>query len=255
MKVLLVGATGNVGIRLVASLLTHNHTVVAFVRSASKLESMLSTDVYKRLTVVGGNATDTQSIKRAILDNNCNAVINSAGVAAVAPWGKSELPAIFRTVLDAVQQAGSEKGTPLRVWFMGGTGVLCFPGTQTMLSNYIPIFLEHRANFKLLEALPANSVNWSMLCPSNMVPESADIVVPTNSTSPRLIAKATTPPNWKDSWLLQYIPFFGRVIVAGMNASRLQTTLEQNADLIAEDLEMEDSQWVGKRVGVIDPSK
>jgi putative NADH-flavin reductase len=135
MKVLLVGATGNVGIRLVASLLTHNHTVVAFVRSANKIQSMLPTDVYRRLSVVEGNAADTSAIKNAILDHKCDAVINSAGVAALPPWGTSELPAIFRAVLDAVQQAGSERGKPLRVWFLGGTGVLHYPGTETMLSN------------------------------------------------------------------------------------------------------------------------
>jgi hypothetical protein len=54
---------------------------------------------------------------------------------------------------------------------------------------------------------------------------------------------------------MSYIPVLGRVIVTGMNAPRLQTTLEQNADFIAEDLEREESQWVGKAVGIIDPSK
>ena len=135
MKVLLVGATGNLGLRLVAALLTHGHTVVAYVRSSNKLESLLPTSVYRQVTVVQGDATDSAAIKRAILDANCDAVVNTAGLAAMAPWRKSDLPAIFRSVLNAVRQAGSEGDRPLRAWFLAGLGVLHFPGSETMLSS------------------------------------------------------------------------------------------------------------------------
>ena len=135
MKVLVVGATGNLGIRLVPALLTHSHSVVAFVRSPNKLESLLPASVYGQIAVVQGNATDRFSIKRAILDANCDAVVNTAGLAAMPPWGKSELPAIFRAVLDAVREAGVERKKPLRAWFLAGLGVLYYPGSETMLSN------------------------------------------------------------------------------------------------------------------------
>jgi nucleoside-diphosphate-sugar epimerase len=135
MKVLIIGATGNLGIRLVAALLTHNHTVVAYVRSSKKLESLLPTSLYRQITVVQGDATDPLSIKRAILDTSCDAVVNTAGVAALAPWGKSELPAIFKAVLEAVQGAGLERSKPLRTWFLAGFGVLQFPGSNSMLSD------------------------------------------------------------------------------------------------------------------------
>ena len=88
MKVLVIGATGNLGIRLVAALLTHGHSVVAFVRSSNKLESLLPTSVYRQIAVVQGDATDPVSIKRAILDASCDAVANTAGLAALPPWGK-----------------------------------------------------------------------------------------------------------------------------------------------------------------------
>lgn len=135
MKILLVGATGNLGLRLVAALLTHGHTVVAYVRSSNKLESLLPTPIYRQLTVVQGDATDSAAIKRTILDANCDAVVDTAGLAAMAPWGKSDLPAIFRSVLNAVRQAGSERDRPLRAWFLAGLGVLHFPGSETMLSS------------------------------------------------------------------------------------------------------------------------
>ena len=118
----------------------------------------------------------------------------------------------------------------------------------------IPIYLEHRKNFRLLESLPPNTVDWSMLCPSTMTPESSEIKAPTTLLHGRLVANATTLPLWKDSWL-KHIPLIGRMLVVAMNASRYETTLEQNADLIASDLETYESQWSGMRVGVIDASK
>lgn len=135
MKVLLVGATGNLGIRLVPALLTHGHSVVAFVRSLNKLESLLPTSIYRQIEVIQGDATDSVSIKSAILDASCDAVVNTAGVAALPPWGKGELPAIFSAVLDGVREAGLDRKRPLRTWFLGGMGVSYFPGTEKMLSN------------------------------------------------------------------------------------------------------------------------
>jgi nucleoside-diphosphate-sugar epimerase len=135
MRVLLLGATGNLGSRLVPALLTHGHTVIAYVRSASKLETLLPATVYEQVTIVQGDAMNSQSIQKAILDNKCDAVVSTAGVAALAPWAKSDLPEIFRAVLDAARDAGRERKQPLRVWFLGGQGVLYYPGTQSMLSN------------------------------------------------------------------------------------------------------------------------
>ena len=135
MKVLLVGATGNLGSRLVAALLSHRHSVVAYVRSSSKLESLLPASAYAQISVVQGDATDSVSIKKAILDANCDAVVNTAGLAALAPWGKSELPAIVHAVVDGVREAGLERKKPLRAWFLAGLGILHYPGSDKMFSN------------------------------------------------------------------------------------------------------------------------
>lgn len=146
MKVLLVGATGNVGCRLVAALLTHGQNVTAYVRSKSKLESLLPAATYQQLSVIEGDAKDSNAIKKAILDSNADAVVNSAGVAAMAPWGKSDLPEIFRAVLIAVKEASQERRSPLRVWFMAGLSILEYPGTSTMLSN---LYVLHNMNTTL----------------------------------------------------------------------------------------------------------
>lgn len=135
MRVLLLGATGNLGSRLVPALLTHGHTVVAYVRSPSKLEALLPATVYEQVTIAQGDATDSTSIKKTIVDSNCDAVVSTAGVAALAPWATSDLPAIFRSVLEAVREVGVERRRAVRTWFVGGQGVLYYPGTQSMLSD------------------------------------------------------------------------------------------------------------------------
>lgn len=87
-----------------------------------------------------------------------------------------------------------------------------------------------------------------------MVPKSTDLSVPTNTPQGKLVAKAATPPLWKDSWV-RFVPLIGRLLSIAMNASRYETTLEENAELIANDLESHESQWSKMSVGVIDGSK
>ena len=93
-----------------------------------------------------------------------------------------------------------------------------------------------------------------MLCPANMTSESSDFSVPTKLLHGKLIANAATPPLWQDSWI-RHIPLIGRTVVCAMNAGRYQTTLEQNADFIASDLESYESRWSGTTVGIIDGLK
>lgn len=87
-----------------------------------------------------------------------------------------------------------------------------------------------------------------------MTPESSDIDVPTKTLHGRLIANAESPPLWQDSWI-KYIPLIGTTLLCAMNAGRYETTLEQNAEFIASDLESYESRWSGMTVGVIDGSK
>jgi hypothetical protein len=87
-----------------------------------------------------------------------------------------------------------------------------------------------------------------------MIPENLQVSVPARSSHKKLVASATSPPLWQDSWV-RHIPLLGRLILTGMNAPRYDTTLEQNADFIASDLLDRESRWIGVSVGVIDAKK
>ncbi|KAI7356112.1 hypothetical protein KC336_g22231, partial [Hortaea werneckii] len=98
MKVLLLGASGNLGSRLVPALLTHDLSVTCFVRSAGKLRGLLPPTVHDQITVFEGDAKQSAAVKKATLESECDAVVSAAGVAAAAPWGKTDLPEIFKAV-------------------------------------------------------------------------------------------------------------------------------------------------------------
>ena len=134
MRVLLLGATGNLGLRLIPPLLAHNHILIVYVRSPSKLQSLIPASLYSQITVVSGDATDSTSVKTAILDHDCDAIMDTAGN-QVLPWREHLLPKIAKAVSDAAVAVGKERGKPLRAWFVAGLGLLEYPGTGYLLQD------------------------------------------------------------------------------------------------------------------------
>jgi hypothetical protein len=87
------------------------------------------------LTVECGDAKEASAIKKAVIAHECDAIINAAGVAAVLPWGKSDLPIIVDAVTRAALEVGQERGRPVRLWVLAGMGLLDVPGKKRMLMD------------------------------------------------------------------------------------------------------------------------
>ena len=85
--------------------------------------------------MVQGDATSQEKIERAIMENHCTAVVNTAGYASLSPFGHSELPAILRATANAAKAVGEKTGGPLRAWFLGGLGVMDLPSTPYLLMD------------------------------------------------------------------------------------------------------------------------
>lgn len=83
MKILVTGAGGFIGLRLLQRLLSEGHDVVALVRSV-RGELKLPRE---RLTVVKGDMTDTGSLDRAVA--GCDVVVHLANATAVTDWAKA----------------------------------------------------------------------------------------------------------------------------------------------------------------------
>jgi uncharacterized protein YbjT (DUF2867 family) len=135
MRVLLLGATGNLGSRCVPALLAHNHILTIYVRNTHKLRSMHSPALLERVNaIVEGDATDYVALAQAIREHGIEAIIDVAGN-QVLPWKEYLLPKIATAVSKAAVTVGKERGVPLRVWVTSGIGIMRYPGTSYLLQD------------------------------------------------------------------------------------------------------------------------
>ncbi|KAK5688430.1 hypothetical protein LTS10_000408 [Elasticomyces elasticus] len=234
MRVLLLGATGNVGSRLLPSLVAHGHEVIVFVRNTSKLPTEATSCA---AAVESGSATDSDRIKEAILSNHCDAIINAAGVAPMLGQ-KGELPAIFKAVSKAAVEARKERGGP------------------PLRSHSVPIFTIHRQNLTYIRSVPSSELAWSLFCANQMDPRSTSV-----NYSPKpgveadnLVAGVESPPAWSKT--MQWVPLIGTYLNVLMQMQHYFTPLEDCVDFVASDLAAGlNSEYVGHRVGVKSKSK
>ncbi|KUJ23800.1 uncharacterized protein LY89DRAFT_633492 [Mollisia scopiformis] len=254
MKVLLLGVTGNVGSRLLPALLAHNHQVIAYVRSPTKI----SPEAKSKITsVVVGSASDSEAIKAAILSNNCDAVVNAAGLPATTSFSsQGEFPAIFTAVVKAIVDAGRERGTgPIRCWLMSGFGILDSPKKPHILLDYMPLFPAHRGNYQLIKSYAADDLAWSLFAASQMNPkyDTAQFPPAADTSADNLVARANAPPAWTQKF--RWVPLIGNYLNVMVQGQSYFAVLENCVDFIAADLEKgHKSEWIGKRVGVKEKS-
>jgi nucleoside-diphosphate-sugar epimerase len=128
-RVFLVGASGNLGSRLIPALIAHGHTVVAYVRSSSKLTSLLPPSLLNKIEVVSGDAEDEEAMKAALVKFDCDAVICCAGFISMPFQKRTRLGEISSAVARAAVDVGNERGKPLRGWWLGGMIVMEIAGT------------------------------------------------------------------------------------------------------------------------------
>lgn len=102
MKAFVAGATGATGSRIVAQLVNRGVPVVAFVRDAAVARTQLPTEV----TLVEGNVTDKDSIRRAIL--GCTVLLSATGARpSFDPTGPYQVDYEgTKNLVDVAQEAG-----------------------------------------------------------------------------------------------------------------------------------------------------
>ncbi|KAL8790395.1 MAG: hypothetical protein Q9195_006351 [Heterodermia aff. obscurata] len=251
MKVLVLGATGNIGSRLLPALQAHGHQVVALVRSESKLKDLVPSSVTSRTAVIFGNADDSNTVREALVHNRCEALVNSAGLAAVFPWEAPRMQGIIQAVATAAVEASKEMGKPIRAWFLGGMTALEYPGFGGVR---LPMFAEHVQTFAFLQSKPSENLQWSMLCPATMVPANQNVEALTTPRGNPLLAAKDVPSNFRDFYI-SWVPFLGPLVTIMGNAPKYNTKLEDCADFIAADLKSGGETFVGHRVGIFDTGK
>jgi hypothetical protein len=250
MKVLLIGATGNVGSRALPALLKNGHTVVAYVRSTTKLAPENRAAF---ANVVIGSVTDKSALKSAILTNDCDAVFHAAGVAQMFGRSKTgEYNKMFATVVAAIVEAREERrGPAIRAWLMSGFPMLDSAIPGRLIGDYMPMFPDHRENLALIQKPDGKNIAWSLFCANQMSAKHKDVRIPApdDCSAENVIASADSPPEWRDT--LKWMPLVGPYLNVFGLAGGYATSLEDPLDFIATDFAKGlRSEFVGKRVGL-----
>jgi hypothetical protein len=121
------------------------------------------------------------------------------------------------------------------------------------MRSSIPVGREHIQTLKMLQSKPVDLIKWSILCPSGMKPAVAtpDLKILDGPRKRDFVVKADVPSVWNGSWW-RNVPVLGRYVEVMKSLMGNMTTLEENADFLAEDLEGGDQKWEFRRVGVVD---
>jgi uncharacterized protein len=153
MKVVLFGATGKSGTRLLSELVSRGHQVTAVARDTSKLSATAGVKV----------SQDDLSDARHTAD-----VIRGADavISAYAPPADhtDDLIGVTQRQVEAVRQAGVD-----RLLVVGGAGGLeVAPGVSLIASGYLPAPYLPIANshVKALDVLRKSDVNWTYVAPA-----------------------------------------------------------------------------------------
>ena len=152
MKVLVVGATGRAGRRLVAEALSRGHEVTALVRREGSAP--------EGTTEVVGDATDSGAIETG--STGADAVLIALG--GNPAQGFDILSVGARAVIDAMHATGARRAV-----MVSQSSILDAPGGgyrgKNLPEEYKPIFLQHLEAYELFRD---SDVDWSLFCPPNL---------------------------------------------------------------------------------------
>lgn len=233
MKIIVFGATGNTGRKVLERGVNRGHEMTAFVRNPEKLYEQQGMEIAAQVKVIAKDIMDPESVYEGLLQQD--AAIIAAGNAA---QGEE----FVRIVDNIVSQCEKNTRFSGRIWLMGGAGLLDIPYTDLMGNNlpgFPPMFQTHNRN---LERLRQTKLDWSVMCPGTMV-ETADLPSSVRMHVSTNILPVPVPENIKD---------YSEAEIAGHLFSRfkeLDVAYEDVANCMLNHLEL-GGPFKGKRVGL-----
>lgn len=154
MKVVLIGATGMIGSRVLTELLARGHEVKAVVRDVSKLTAQ------PHLTIAAADINDPAAVA-------ADAAGADAVISAFSPSSPEQLLPATRSLIEGVQQSGVK-----RLLMVGGAGGLhVAPGIRLVDVPNFPdaykgIALAH---IEAKDLLAASDLDWTSCSPAAMI--------------------------------------------------------------------------------------
>ena len=153
MKVSLYGATGNIGKRILAELLSRGHKVVATTRNASKMQPS------RELAVHQDDLSNV--VKTGEIIKGSDAVVSAY---APPPDHTDEIMRVTRLLIQAVKQTG----VPRLVMVGGAASLEVAPGVTLLDSGQLPEEWKEIAtsHSKALETLRSSDIDWTSFSPA-----------------------------------------------------------------------------------------
>jgi len=161
MKLVIFGATGMVGKQLVQQALFNGDHVRAFGRNVYTTDYLQT----ENLQLVQGALFDEAEVFNAI--NGCDAVLSAIGGASDGTDKARTLG--MKNIIKQMQKAGVK-----RIVGIGGLGVLNASENTLLVdqedypAEYKAVGLEHKKAYELLRE---SDLNWTFVCPPNIINE------------------------------------------------------------------------------------
>ena len=116
------------------------------------------------------------------------------------------------------------------------------------------MFTEPLHTLAYLQAQSSNNLQWSLFCPSAMLPASEAMELLEAPRGHPLVAAKDEPAGFQDFYI-NWTPFLGPLLTTLGNAWRYNTKLEDCADFTAADFKTGDNEFMRRKVGVYDTGK
>lgn len=158
MKLIVFGATGQVGVQVVKQALWRGHEVKAYGRNVHQLA-----DTNPKLQLIKGALFDEGDVYDAI--KGCDAVISVIGGAFDGADKSRSLG--MKNIVTQMKKAAVR-----RIVALGGMGILNFDEHSLLIDQkdypqeYLPVGNEHR---KAFEYLQASSLDWTFVCSPDII--------------------------------------------------------------------------------------